>query len=199
MLASSGSRACSATNSGIQVLPNWQTSGVASPAKAVRSFSCAALQGSCWTSIRMPGCACSNSGRSAVTTSLSRPMAQKRTTFWSAGRGLQPAAITTAPIAIRRAREPLSKSRMSRVSGAIARGRRGESLRRGQPTAGETGPLQAAPQVQILFHDAPDQRRALVFDHSANGSLIDAEVIAVDPAESGDAAAVAERNVEVEA
>src|SRR6184192_3764357 len=82
---------------------------------------------------------------------------------------------------------------MSRGSGAIARGRRGESLRRGQPTAGETGPLQAAPQVQILFHDAPDQRRALVFDHSANGSLIDAEIIAVDPAESRDTAAVAQR------
>ena len=47
VFASSGASALSATNSGTQVLPSWQRSGVESPANAVSSFSCAALHGSC--------------------------------------------------------------------------------------------------------------------------------------------------------
>ena len=51
----------SAANSGIHVLPNWHTSGVASPANAVSSFSWAAFQGICCTRTRCPGSARSNS------------------------------------------------------------------------------------------------------------------------------------------
>ena len=83
MWVSSSWMALIATNSGIQVFPNWQTSGVESPANAVRSFSWAAVHGNCWTSTRTPGCARSNSGSNCATTSPSRPMAQKRTTVES--------------------------------------------------------------------------------------------------------------------
>ena len=54
--ASSGASAPSAANSGIQLLPSCARSGVASPAKAVSSFSCAALHGSASTRTVMAGC-----------------------------------------------------------------------------------------------------------------------------------------------
>ncbi len=51
----SGKSALSAANSAIQVLPSCATSGVASPANAVSSFSWAALHGSCSTRTVNPG------------------------------------------------------------------------------------------------------------------------------------------------
>src|SRR5207253_5972642 len=72
-------------------------------------------------------------------------------------------------------------------------------LRRGQPAAGEAGSLQTPPEMRVLLHDAPDQRRALVFDHRADGSLVDAEIVDVHPAESRDGTAMTHRYVETEA
>src|SRR5256886_15268256 len=81
---------------------------------------------------------------------------------------------------------------------AAGGGRRTCSLRCGEPAPGEPSTLEAATQVRILLHHAPDQCAALVLDHRANGPLIDAQVVDIDPSEARDAAAMAERDVEME-
>src|SRR5689334_17307676 len=156
-LASSGCSASSATNSGIQVLPSWQMSGVESPANAVRSFSCAALHGNCWTSTLMPGCVRSKSATSSATTSPSRPIAQKRTVF-ALSRGAQPATRNSAAARIQPGNE--------------ARGTPALLHRGGEPPSLESREREALPQVRILAHDVPDHRAAIVLDHREDGALI---------------------------
>src|SRR5438105_2290164 len=136
-------------------------SGVASPANAVRSFSCAAVHGSCWTLTRMPGLVCSNSGSSLATTSPSRPIAQNRRTVSSDADGPQPAASAKATT--------IEKSLMNALGACLI-------TWLGEPAAREAGPLQAAPEIGILAHDAPDQRAPVVFDHGEDRSLVDPEV-----------------------
>jgi hypothetical protein len=70
--------------------------------------------------------------------------------------------------------------------------------RAGEPTTREAGLLEATTQVRVLAHHAPDQRATVVLDHRQDCALIDAEVVAGDPAELGDVLAVPERNVERE-
>src|ERR1700682_5610148 len=78
-------------------------------------------------------------------------------------------------------RGPPAMDDLARFLGGLLR------LRRGQPAAGKAGLLQPAPQMRILPHDSPDERRALVFDHRADGPLVDGELVAVDPAEARNA------------
>src|SRR5262249_41738072 len=94
-------------------------------------------------------------------------------------------------------RQRRQKSRSAR-SGA-ARGQTMCSLRRGQPAAGKTGALQTAPQMRAFLHDPPDQVAAIVLDHRANRPLIDADIVAVDPAEAGDGATMVHRTGWIEA
>src|SRR5208282_1849684 len=68
----------------------------------------------------------------------------------------------------------------------------------GQPATGEARSLQTAPDVRIFPHDTPDERGALVFDHRADGPLVDAEIIAIDPAEACNIVAVTQRHIEME-
>src|SRR5213592_3538782 len=54
-----------------------------------------------------------------------------------------------------------------------------------EPTARESHPLEASDDVLIVLHRAPDQPAAVVLDHGEDRSLVDAEVVAVEPAEDG--------------
>src|SRR5689334_17358699 len=72
-----------------------------------------------------------------------------------------------------------------------------------EPAAGESGAAEAARQMWIAAHETPHELGALVLDHEEDGSLVDAEVVRVEPADAGmDAAlrdsdaAVGERRVE---
>ena len=67
-----------------------------------------------------------------------------------------------------------------------------------KPTAGESGLLQSADNVLIFPHRFPDQIGAIVLDHRDDRSLIDAEVIGVEPTDAAYDFAVARCYVEVE-
>src|SRR5206468_9933901 len=69
---------------------------------------------------------------------------------------------------------------------------------RGQPAALEAGPGQALADVRVLAHHAPDHRAPIVLDHRENRALVDAQVVAVDPAKARDAFSGRNRTVEVE-
>src|SRR5207248_7025578 len=58
-------------------------------------------------------------------------------------------------------------------------GRPGRSLL--EPSTRESGTLQALAQVLIAVHDPPLQRRTIVLDHRQYRSLIDADVVLVNP------------------
>ena len=96
------------------------------------------------------------------------------------------------PPAIRRRRRKRAPPRAS------ARACPGNSSRRGEPAAGEAGALQAGPDVRIGVHHPPDHVAAVILDHREDRPLVDAEVVAIDPAESGNAAAMRQRSVEIE-
>src|SRR5262245_17734999 len=133
-------------------------SGVTSPANAVSNFSCAAVHGSCWTLTRMPGCARSNSGSSAATTSPSRPMAQKRSTTSEEDVRAQPPAIRSA-------------ATTPQATTLDSVGRRLLTWC-GEPTTREAGLLEASSQVRVLAHDAPDERSPVVLDHGQHSPLV---------------------------
>src|SRR5262249_6403255 len=182
---SSGSSAFSATSSGIQVFPSWHRSGVESPANAVSNFSWAAVQGSCCSFTRMVGWSRSKSRSSSATTSLSRPMAQKRTTVSRAdgeSDGESQPGVS-ASVAAR----PRSAARNSAVRELLTGA--------GEPPTREAGFLEATTQIRVLAHHAPDQGATIVLHHRQDHALVDAEVVTGDPAELGDALAVSERNV----
>src|SRR5205823_6217060 len=73
------------------------------------------------------------------------------------------------------------------------------SFRSREPAAREPGALQPATYMRVLFHHPPNNRTAVIFDHRADGSLIDAKVVAVDPAKTRNRAAMAKRNIGVKA
>src|SRR5215470_6271468 len=125
----------------------------------------------------MFGLARSNSGSSWATTSPSRPMAQKRRTVSRADHEPQPVASVSVATRARRT--------------ALLTGT-------GEPTTREAGLLEAPTQVRVLAHHAPDERATVVLDHRQDHALIDAEVVAGDPAELRHALAVSQRNVEGE-
>src|SRR5205823_9011447 len=89
-------------------------------------------------------------------------------------------------------RQTAARMRRGTIGGALLRGR-------GEPAAFEAGAHQALTHVRILAHHAPDHRAAIVFDHREDRALVDAEIIAVDPAESGNVAAMAQWALEIEA
>src|SRR5262245_6008269 len=154
-------------------------SGVASPTKAVRSFSWAAVHGSCCTTTRTPGCVRSNSGRSAVTTSPSLPIAQNRRTTSPDDDMRQPATT------VRKATRAASRS------GLVNRGfSRASSLCCREPAARKTGLLETTSHIGVLAGDTPDHLAPVVLDHRHDRSLVDAEIVLVDPAEAWDTAAV---------
>src|SRR5678816_2284338 len=117
--------------------------------------------------------------------SPSRPTAQKRTVFAPCERRVQPsgAAATAASASI--------------VCRRFTIGSRARLLRRRlrQPTAGEARALQAATNVRIALHQLPDETAAIVLDHRHDRALVDAEVVAVDPADVLDNLAVTQRHV----
>src|SRR6266513_13315 len=51
-----------------------------------------------------------------------------------------------------------------------------------EPPARESGALQALAHVRVAVHDSPHQRRTIVLDHRQYRSLIDADVVLVNPA-----------------
>src|SRR5262245_42482904 len=110
--------------------------------------------------------------RSAAT-SPSRPTAQKRTVLASCARRVQPsgaaANAASASIVCRRLTIEL-RARLLR--------RRGR-----QPAAGEACALQAATNVRVTLHQLPDEPAAIVLDHRHDRALVDAEIVAVDPAD----------------
>src|SRR5689334_18221087 len=103
-------------------------------------------------------------------------MAQKRRTVSRADDEPQPPASVSVAVSARMA------TRNSLVRELLTGA--------GEPTTREAGLLEAATQVRVLAHHAPDQRATVVLDHRQDRALIDAEVIAGDPAELGHALAV---------
>src|SRR5687767_7375800 len=162
---SSGSSASSATNSGTHVLPSMAMSGVASPTNAVSSFSCAAVHGICCTRTRTPGFSRSNSCTSCATTSPSRPIAQSR--------------MVSASVRLDDVHPADRDATSTRL--LIAR----PTLSLIKPTSGETRSLQAGLDVGVRAHHPPDEPRAVVLDHRDDRSLVDAEVIGVEPRDAG--------------
>src|SRR6478609_5532886 len=55
-----------------------------------------------------------------------------------------------------------------------------------QPAAGKPRPLQPPPDVWIRPHDLPYESRPVILDHRNDRSLVDAEVVVVDPGDAGD-------------
>src|SRR2546426_503716 len=51
-----------------------------------------------------------------------------------------------------------------------------------QPPTPETGFLQPEDDVWIFFHDLPDKLIAEIFDHESDRSLVDPQIILVEPA-----------------
>src|SRR5690349_8559848 len=91
---------------------------------------------------------------------------------------------------------------MNRVATTATVRARRASLLRGygigglfQPPARKTGALQAATNVRILAHDPPDEIVAIVFDHRDDRALVDADIVAGDPAEARHEMAALERYV----
>src|SRR6476659_735984 len=168
-----------AANSGTQVLASIAMSGVASATYAVRSFSCAADHGICCTSTFTPGCAFSNAGMSWDTTSPSRPIAHSRSliSFDDDGAHETAAAITTA-----RAAPASVRPRALTI----------------KPPAGESGFLQAGDDVLVLPHRLPHQIGPVILDHCDDRPLVDAQIIGVEPADSGNDVAVMRVDVDVE-
>jgi hypothetical protein len=68
-----------------------------------------------------------------------------------------------------------------------------------EPAALEPGALEAEADVLVALHDVPDQLGAVVLDHRDDRALVDAEIVAGDPADTANAAAVPQRHVVVEA
>src|SRR5262245_50763088 len=132
----------------------------------------------------MSGWARVNSGRSSVTTSPSRPIAQSRRVVSPEDGERHAAPSQSVPITTR------SAARDSVVRPLVTG--------RGEPAPREAGPLQAATQVRIVAHHAPDQASTIVLDHREQGPLVDPEVIAIDPAKRGDLTSVPKTKVEVE-
>src|SRR5437773_4512816 len=52
-----------------------------------------------------------------------------------------------------------------------------------EPPARESRPLEASHHVLIALHGAPDEPAFVILDHGEDRSLVDAEVVAVEPAE----------------
>src|SRR5688572_21066503 len=148
----------------------------------------------------MPGLSRSNSGSNWATTSPSRPIAQNFKTVSPGAEGPHPAT------SVRTMRTTSAFERGFRprnpVLGGASRGAIEAPLdsvtRLGEPAAREPGPLQAAPEIDVLAHHAPDQRAPVVFDHGEDRSLVDPEVVVGHPAEVADDAAVPELHVERE-
>src|SRR6266511_3230327 len=155
-------------------------SGVASPTKAVRSFSCAALHGICWTTTRMEGLRRSKSGMSAATRSPSAPRAQN----WSCSRTSRRSAQDT------NAKCKMQNAKSHRPTFCILHFAFCISVL--QPPAREPRPLQPPYHVRIPPHHAPHQPAPVVLDHRHDRSFVDAEVVDVEPADPGDHAAVLE-------
>src|SRR4029450_10602242 len=132
----------------------------------------------------MPGLARSNSGSSAVTTSPSRPMAQNRRTISGADARPQPAAISSA-------------AKTPRTTGLDSVGR--ELLTRSEPATREASLLEAAPQVRVLAHHAPDELGPIGLHHGEHRPLVDTEIVAGHPAEARDVATMPEGDIEEEA
>src|SRR5262245_32503486 len=131
----------------------------------------------------MSGWARSKSGRSAATTSPSRPMAQNRRTISGEEARSQPAAISSA------AKTPRTTV-LDRVSRAL--------LTRSEPTTREASLLEASPQIRVLAHHAPDELAPVVLHHGQHRALVDPEIVAGHPAEARDVATVAEGDIEEE-
>src|SRR5712691_7189889 len=52
-----------------------------------------------------------------------------------------------------------------------------------QPSSRKSRSLQPAHDMRILLHDFPNQSTAIVLDHDDDRSLVNAEVVVVEPAE----------------
>src|SRR5690606_5303859 len=71
-----------------------------------------------------------------------------------------------------------------------------------QPAAGEARPAEAAHHVLVVPHQIPDHARAMVLDHEQDGTLVDADVVVVEPTDARNdatarrAARAGEREVE---
>src|SRR5438067_7278619 len=55
-----------------------------------------------------------------------------------------------------------------------------------QPSSRKPSPLQSALDVRTLTHQPPDEARAVILDHGDDWTLIDAEVVVVEPADAVD-------------
>src|SRR5262245_56102924 len=118
--------------------------------------------------------------------SPSRPTAQKRTVFAPCERRVQPSGA---------AANAASASMVCRRFTIESRARLLRRRRLAEPTAGENGTLQAATAVRIALHQMPDESAAVVLDHRHDRPLVDAEVVAVDPADVLDELTVTQRHV----
>src|ERR1043165_1737874 len=63
-----------------------------------------------------------------------------------------------------------------------------------QPSAGKVGATHPAHDVGVLAHQFPDEFRAPVLDHRQDRTLVDAEIIGVEPPESAHDATMVELN-----
>src|SRR5262245_3627192 len=118
--------------------------------------------------------------------SPSRPTAQKRTVFAPCERRVQASGVVASAA---------SASIVCRRFTIESRARLLRRRRLRQPAAGEARALQAATDVRIALHQLPDEAAAVVLDHRHDRPLVDAEIVAVDPADVLDDLSVTQRHV----
>src|SRR5262245_54089909 len=144
----------------------------------------------------MSGCSRWKSSSSCAAKSPSRPTAQKRTTRLPTERRVQAAVLTAAAaspaITARRLIEPCARTLLITIAPSRAR-LLDHGLR--QPATGEAGALQAAADVRISLHDRPDETAAVILDHRHDRPLVNAEIVARDPADVVDDLAVTQRHL----
>src|SRR6266513_3104695 len=102
-----------------------------------------------------------------------------------ASRSRRRTAGAGGPSAARAGEGSCLRSRGWRERTLLGRTRRGwcrPERRLLEPPARESGALQALAHVRVAVHDSPHQRRTIVLDHRQYRSLIDADVVLVNPA-----------------
>src|SRR4029079_19310233 len=74
--------------------------------------------------------------------------------------------------------------------------RRDGSLRRcGKPDPSEAGALETVAHARVPAHHAPDEAAAIVLDHAKERALVDAQIVVIDPSDTGDATSMAQCHV----
>src|SRR4051812_4646638 len=123
----------------------------------------------------MSGCSFSNPGTSCERTSPSRPMAQMRRVVLLRAEALE-----------QEERSNVSSNAKAPPTRRVNAGRNTFTRMCSipQPSTCEARPFQTRHHVRILAHRFPDQTAAIVLDHRDDRTLIDSQIVGVEPAYS---------------